>query len=319
MQAPSSACATLQQALAGIGEELERQEKSAAASFRQLQQKLATLSQQMEQAEAQMTARMATLERARRAAQAEAEEAKAAAEAMSTAASTSSAPPGTSAAADAEDDERAVDRGDDGSAIEPPSKVFEAPVARTPPPAGSAGSPPAAHPAPTAMPVAARPIPQAIAAPRAASPAAERGVWERIVLGPALAQHPSLAADRAELIDGMLAGDDAAVGLVGQLMIFNSAAAERMPQLLKDVGEAWYAWRPHAGGDAMRDALIDYLGERCQSAGVGNTIELVRPGDRYDHTKHNAKQRGVEIDDVLGWIVLRDNGKVYTKASVSVK
>jgi hypothetical protein len=65
--------------------------------------------------------------------------------------------------------------------------------------------------------------------------------------------------------------------------------------------------------------LIAHLTECCEAAGVSNTIELVRPGDRYDHTRHNSKQRGVEIDGVFGWIVLRDNGKVYTKASVAVK
>ena len=52
---------------------------------------------------------------------------------------------------------------------------------------------------------------------------------------------------------------------------------------------------------------------------MSNTIELVHPGERFDSTRHNASQRGVEITQVLGWIVLRDNGKVYTKASVAVK
>jgi hypothetical protein len=50
-----------------------------------------------------------------------------------------------------------------------------------------------------------------------------------------------------------------------------------------------------------------------------NTIELVHPGERFDATRHNASTRGVEITEVHGWIVLRDNGKVYTKANVTVR
>ena len=52
---------------------------------------------------------------------------------------------------------------------------------------------------------------------------------------------------------------------------------------------------------------------------MSNTIELVHPGQRFDSMRHNAAERGVEITQVFGWIVLRDNGKVYTKASVAVK
>jgi hypothetical protein len=144
-------------------------------------------------------------------------------------------------------------------------------------------------------------------------------MWQRIVFGESLAADMAFAADRANLLRGLEEQDAAAVGLIGQLMIFNAAPAERMPQLLKDVGEAYYTWRPHTGRDDFRDALIAVLGERCEAAGVGNTIELVRPGDRFDAMRHNSKQRGVEIVDVFGWVVLRDNGKVYTKASVAVK
>jgi hypothetical protein len=142
---------------------------------------------------------------------------------------------------------------------------------------------------------------------------------ERVVFGASLAADRMFAADRAGLMQGLEEDDPAAIGLVGQLMIFSAASSERMPQLLKDVGEAYYAWRPESGRDVFRDALIAHLADRCEEAGVNNTIELVRPGDRFDHTRHNSKQRGVEVDDVFGWIVLRDNGKVYTKASVSVK
>ena len=56
-----------------------------------------------------------------------------------------------------------------------------------------------------------------------------------------------------------------------------------------------------------------------ESVEIGNKIEIVQVGDRYDMQRHNAKERGVEVSDVYGWIVLRDNGKVYSKANVSVQ
>ena len=45
-------------------------------------------------------------------------------------------------------------------------------------------------------------------------------------------------------------------------------------------------------------------------------------GIRHTQAYNIARQlasRGVEIVQVLGWIVLRDNGKVYTKAAVEVR
>lgn len=35
--------------------------------------------------------------------------------------------------------------------------------------------------------------------------------------------------------------------------------------------------------------------------------------------RHNAKKRGADVSAVPGWGVLRDNGKVYSKANVSVR
>jgi hypothetical protein len=69
----------------------------------------------------------------------------------------------------------------------------------------------------------------------------------------------------------------------------------------------------------MEEALVACLHRRCEAAGIGNSIELVYPGERFDSARHNATSRGVEITEVHGWIVLRDNGRVYMKASVSVR
>ena len=144
------------------------------------------------------------------------------------------------------------------------------------------------------------------------------GDWLTAVLGPELAAGG--AASR-RLLEGVLAGDSAAQGLTGQLLVFRSAAQERLPQLLKDVGEAYYRWHPKTapGNDPFEEALINYLRRTCESAGIYNSIELVHPGERFDAGRHNAPSRDVEIVQVRGWIVLRDNGKVYTKAAVEVR
>jgi len=145
--------------------------------------------------------------------------------------------------------------------------------------------------------------------------------WQRAILGSQLAGVSELAYQRQQLLDGVLAGEKAARALVGQLLVFRSAAAEKMPPLLKEIGEAYYRWQPKAesGSNPMEEALAAWLKKTCDEAGIGNTIELVHPGERFDSTRHTASQRGVEITQVLGWIVLRDNGRVYTKAAVAVR
>ncbi len=143
------------------------------------------------------------------------------------------------------------------------------------------------------------------------------GDWITAVLGPELAAHDA----SRHLLEGVLAGDGAAQGLAGQLLVFRSAPLERLPQLLKDVGEAFYRWHSKSvpGNDPFEEALANYVQRSCENAGIYNSIELVHPGERFDAARHNAASRGVEIIQVFGWIVLRDNGKVYTKAAVEVR
>ena len=147
------------------------------------------------------------------------------------------------------------------------------------------------------------------------------GDWERVMLGPALAENPDLMFQRQQLLRGVLDGDAAACSFAGQLLVFQSAPPEKMPALLKDIGEAYYRWEPKTTPEAgdMEQALSAWLQRACDDARIANTIELVHPGERFDSTRHTATDRGVEITEVYGWIVLRDNGKVYTKASVAVK
>ena len=145
--------------------------------------------------------------------------------------------------------------------------------------------------------------------------------WEQAILGPSLAQDPALAFQRRQLLDGVLEGNAGACALAGQLLVFQSAPPERLPQQLKDLGEAFYRWQPKKtpGTNPVEEALVGWLRRSCENAGINNTIELVHPGERFDSTRHNATSRGVEITEVRGWIVLRDNGRVYTKATVAVR
>jgi hypothetical protein len=195
-----------------------------------------------------------------------------------------------------------------------------------------------ATPAPTAQPVSASepsaPTAQPVSQPTAAMPqpiqpvrdvrpvAAPHtgGELEAIVFGQDLAYHESLLPQRQQLMMAVRHGDENALGLIGQLLIVRAATLDRLPTLLKDVGEAWYRWRMDDSGqlDPLRDALIAWLHMRLEAVGLGNRIELVRVGDRYDSKRHNAKNRGIEVTGVGGWVVLRDNGNVYTKATVSV-
>lgn len=145
--------------------------------------------------------------------------------------------------------------------------------------------------------------------------------WKNIFFGPDLANNQALTALRDKVVEGLLGGDRNTTGLAGTILLFQAATPDRMPQILKDVGEAYYRWHPRTalGNDPLRNALVTWIHRKCESVGVSNTIEIVQPGDRFEASRHNSKQRGVEVTQVAGWVVLRDNGKVYTKATVAVK
>jgi hypothetical protein len=155
-----------------------------------------------------------------------------------------------------------------------------------------------------------------------AAPAGELSArWEEAILGAELARDPRLEIPRRGLLAGLFDGDSAACAMIGHLLIFRAAPADRLPQLLRDVGEAYYRWQPKraARTSPMEAALVQWLRGQCEAAEIPNTIELVNPGERFDTTRHSATTRGVEVTEVHGWIVLRDNGKVYTKATVAVR
>lgn len=145
--------------------------------------------------------------------------------------------------------------------------------------------------------------------------------WQNVIFGSALAVDALTAELRGQLIDQLLSGEAAACNLVGQLLQVQAAGAERLPQLLQDLGEAYYVWRPKSEDvvDPMEQAIAAMVAERSEAVGGGNTLEIVRPGDRFDSSRHDSKARGAEVTAVHGWVVLRSNGKVYTRARVSVQ
>jgi hypothetical protein len=185
--------------------------------------------------------------------------------------------------------------------------------------------PPVAAAAPVLPPMAQpAPAPVAQAQPQRAAPAATAipvtggGNWSQIIFGDALKVDPGIASLSGTLLKDVYAGVDDAIGLLGNLLSFRAADAERKPKLLKDIGETFYLWKPQ-GDERVREPLITWIHALLDKAGINNRIEVVQLGDRYDMQRHNAKERGVEVYAVSGWVVLRDNGKVYSKANVSVR
>jgi len=145
--------------------------------------------------------------------------------------------------------------------------------------------------------------------------------WAMVILGEDLWSNPEIEADRRRLLESFLNRDPAACTLAGCLLLFHAAPAERIPQLIKDLGEAYYRWQPRVteAVTPFESALSGWAVKAGESAGVRNRIELVRPGSRFNPQQHKALERGVEVTQALGWVVLREDGSVFQKASVAVK
>lgn len=145
--------------------------------------------------------------------------------------------------------------------------------------------------------------------------------WHGILFGQDLALDETIAEARTSLVADLLAGDPAAGAFAGQLLVFHSAPDAIKPQLLKELGESFYRWRPKATGEdqSMETALASWLEAACEAAGVRRKIELVRPGVRFNAAYHKSNDRGVEVAEVSGWVILREDGSVYQKASVGVR
>ena len=195
----------------------------------------------------------------------------------------------------------------------PAQPVAATPVAEAPKPA------PAPQPEPQPAPQQHAPVIQTMV--NKVTGGISRDQLMKIILGQELCANGSLSVYRDELLDGFLRGDRASAGLIGSMIEFQSSTPERMPRLLQDIGEAYYRWHPKRGqgADQFERALAHYVCALCEANGIKNTIELVETGQRFDSGRHNSNSRGVEITEVKGWVVLRDNGKVYTRAAVEVQ
>lgn len=145
--------------------------------------------------------------------------------------------------------------------------------------------------------------------------------WEEIVLGQDLCALDSIADLRVQLIEDIVSGKRAAKALAGQLLLIQGVGTTEFPERLQPVGEAYYRWHPRASadGDPFERALADSLTRQAESIGLPNSIRLVRLGERYDETRHATNSRGRDVASVHGWIVLREDHKVYTKANVTLK
>jgi hypothetical protein len=157
--------------------------------------------------------------------------------------------------------------------------------------------------------------------PQATIASVAREDWQKALLGPELSADPVIVLERKQLLRDLLAGEPAATSLVGLLLVFRAATAERMPMLLKDLGEAFYRWQPRSKDRAseLEKSLASWATRTCHESGVPTSIVLVHCGEHFDSARHVAAMPGVEVAEVLGWIVLRENGKVYTKARVAVR
>lgn len=144
------------------------------------------------------------------------------------------------------------------------------------------------------------------------------GNWSQIIFGDQLKVDPGIGALGGALLSEVYSNEADAIGMLGYVLAFRSADQERKPKLLKELGEAFYLWKPD-GNPRLLDPLIHWVHATMDQAGINNRIEVVQVGDRYDMQRHNAKERGAEVCGVAGWVVLRDNGKVYSKANVSVR
>ncbi len=137
-----------------------------------------------------------------------------------------------------------------------------------------------------------------------------------------MALEPSIQNERQYVLQGILAHDAVCSYLGGIMMMFQSSTPEKMVLLLKDLGEALYRLvnsLPENDLEQFEDSVARWAQWLCESAGLQNRIELVRPGQRFDSSRHNSASRGVTVTQVMGWVVLRGNGSVYSKALVDVQ
>ena len=149
--------------------------------------------------------------------------------------------------------------------------------------------------------------------------------WQRALLGVDLAEYRRGSISSGTAAPGRALGGRSPARARCWDSCWCSArrVADKMPPLLKGrsarpiiAGNR----RISPGSEPMEEALAAWLKETLQEAGHRQHRRTGRAGASASTPRsHTASTRGVEITEVRGWIVLRDNGKVYTKASVGVR
>lgn len=144
-----------------------------------------------------------------------------------------------------------------------------------------------------------------------------------MLFGRDLVQDSRTADGLTELARRLADEDPPAVGFVGELLCWRSATRERIPKLLGDVGDAYYACFPRTTDQVapLEQALVDILAKKCIDQDVPNSIELVRLGERFSPSRHRlrAGERGVEVTEICGWVVVGPDGQILNRAQVGVK
>ena len=141
----------------------------------------------------------------------------------------------------------------------------------------------------------------------------------KLVLGQDLAGNSSIADARAQLMEAVANGDQAAQILAGRILTAQGSSPEQLTTLIGEIGEAYYAWRPKKKNvaDLLELELSRWIDQQCRERSLQNSVGLVSIGEPFESRRHISDQRGGYVTAVLGWIVLRDNGSaVYSRAKV---
>ena len=99
-----------------------------------------------------------------------------------------------------------------------------------------------------------------------------------------LAANANLAFQRQQLVTGVLDGDAGACSLAGQLWSSSRPRPSGCRSCSRTSARPTIAGspRPAPASSPMEEALVAWLRQCCDLAGISNTIELVHPGERFD-------------------------------------
>jgi len=143
----------------------------------------------------------------------------------------------------------------------------------------------------------------------------------RIGFGDIAGERPDVVEFLNRIFVEVKKGVRGAIGLSGRLMALQTCTVKAYPGLLKEIGDAYYVWKPRDEGSVTRDEelLVRFLHSQISKSGARNTVKLVECGDRFDASLHASETRGVEVAAVRGWIVLRENGDPIVRAGVLLR